>query len=92
MVLKYSCDEGYSWKDFTFIDVSPTINYTHCIYIHVYSVHVVHEKHPDKVSVHVVRDQLKTWPVLKPSDGFKAGRTALKRARRLRNGPDGFPT
>ena len=21
MVLKYSCDEGYSWKDFTFIDV-----------------------------------------------------------------------
>ena len=35
MVLKYSCDEGYSWKDFMFIDVSPTreLNYTHCIYI-----------------------------------------------------------
>ena len=39
-----------------------------------------------------VTDQFKTWPVLKPSDGFKAGRTASKRARRLRNGPDGFLT
>ena len=39
-----------------------------------------------------VRDQLKTWPILKPSDGFIAGRTASKRARRLRNMPDGFPT
>ena len=24
MVLKYSCDEGYSWSDFTFIDVRLT--------------------------------------------------------------------
>ena len=39
-----------------------------------------------------VTDQLKTWPVLKPSDGFKAGRAASKRARQLRNGPDGFLT
>ena len=41
------------------------------------------------ISVYV-RDQLKTWAILKSSDDFKAGRTALKRARRLRNGPDGF--
>ena len=39
-----------------------------------------------------VRDQLKTWPVLKPSEGFNAGRMASKQARRLRNRPDGFPT
>ena len=46
---------------------------------------------PSYVSIYVT-DQLKTWPVLKPSDGFKAGQTASKRARRLRNGPDGFLT
>ena len=45
------------------------------------------------IHVHAyVRDQLKTWPVLKSSDGFKAGQTVSKQARRLRNGPDGFPT
>ena len=30
-----------------------------------------------------VGDQLETWTVLKPSDGFKTGQTALKRAGRL---------
>ena len=37
-----------------------------------------------------VRDQLATWTVLKPSDGFKTGRMALKRSGRLQDGPDGF--
>ena len=36
-----------------------------------------------------VRDRCKIRTVLKPSDGFEAGQTAAKRARRLRSGPDG---
>ena len=37
-----------------------------------------------------VRDGYTTRPVLKPSDGFKAGPTALNPARRLDIRPDGF--
>ena len=33
MVLKYSCDEGYSWSDFTFIDVRlTTVSLSMCVY------------------------------------------------------------
>ena len=39
-----------------------------------------------------VRDRCKIRTVLKPSDGFEAGQTAAKRARRLRSRPDGFTT
>ena len=38
-----------------------------------------------------VGDQLETWTVLKPSDGFKTGQTDLAQARRFSSGPDGKP-
>ena len=55
-----------------------------CMYIYIH-VHV-------QVRIIYVRDQFKTWPVLKPSDGFKAGRTASKRARRFSNVTELSPT
>ena len=48
-----------------------------------------------KTSCIYVRDQLKTWPILKPSDGpdgFEAGPTASKRARRFSNVTELSPT
>ena len=34
MVLKYSCDEGYSWSDFTFIDVRlTTVSLSMCYHV-----------------------------------------------------------
>ena len=39
-----------------------------------------------------VGDQLQTWTVLKPSDGFKTGQTALKNGLDgFSSGPDGKP-
>ena len=59
----------------------PSQVHMYVLYVHVqYHVHVY------------VTDQLKTWPVLKPSDGFKAGQTASKRARRFSNMTELLPT
>ena len=52
------------------------------IYIHTYIYMYMYK--------YYVRDGYTTRPVLKPSDGFKAGPTALNPAGRLDIRPDGF--
>ena len=58
--------------------IDSTLLYTAYIYMYIYNVYV--------------RDRCKIRTVLQPSDGFEAGQTAAKRARRLRSWPDGFTT
>ena len=49
-----------------------------CMYMYMHSFCIY-------IYIYIVRDRCKIRTVLKPSDGFEAGQTAAKRARRLRN-------